>query len=136
MKREKELKSRGLGVLITISEYNSLQEKFKSTTFKVFSDYIRALLRQEPVVKKYRNQSFDDILQALVKLKNEVEGVGRNFSDAIDTLKSLAPGVPQKEALEYLLAEAFSVKMNVDHIKATLIKIYEECVRGDMALQG
>jgi hypothetical protein len=124
-----------LRVQVTATEYHRLRDQFKTTTYRGFSKCIRALLEREPMVKKYRNQFLDDLYQGLVGLKNEVDGCGRSFGDAVEALKLLHPGPAQTEAFEYLAAEAFSAKMNIDHIKQTLIKIYEECVRGDTASQ-
>jgi len=70
MKKQKELKTKVLRVHMTPSEYTELREKFKSTTFRTFSQFIRSILRREPVIKRVRVESLDQIHESLVDLKN------------------------------------------------------------------
>jgi len=76
-------------------------------------------------VKRYRNQSLDDILEALVDLKREVSEMDFKLTDAmtkIATAKQVGP-----EVAAFLLAEQFGVKGNIEYIKSLLLKIYHKC---------
>src|ERR1700733_11260163 len=124
MKR-KELRSRRIIVRITPDEYAGLQEKFKTTTHRVFSDYIRDLIHQRPVTTRYRSQSLDEFIPVALALKNELQTIGRNFNQAVRRLNNLAPGGDPKDSLEYFAAEEFALQQKTEEINNCLIKIHE-----------
>jgi hypothetical protein len=107
MGKKKELRTKVLRVNITPSEYAGLRSRFQSTTHRGFSEFVRSILREEPVVKKYRNSSLDEILEALVDIKNIVTSVDRSPGDA-----------------------------EIEIIKYAMIKIYEKCGQGASGLQS
>ena len=41
------------------------------------------LCLQKPVTVKYRNQSADDFLQAMLELKKELSAIGNNYNQAV-----------------------------------------------------
>ena len=53
------------------------------------SDYIRRIILQKPVVVRYRNQSADDFLAEIIKLKNELNAIGNNYNQAVHRLHTL-----------------------------------------------
>ena len=129
MKREKERKSHELCIRVTASEYAQLREGFQFTTHRVFSEYIRTILRRGAVVKKYRNVSLDEIQERLVDIKNWLDGKGRNFDDAVAKLVSLPPGMVTAQIIEFVFAEQFSMRVELDRMKSMLVKIYEKCAQ-------
>ena len=136
MKQKKELRKRILVVHLTPTEYEDLREKFTFTTYRIFSDYIRALLQRKPVIKKYRNQSLDQFELTAIGIKQQLEALRRSFSEAVQRLRSLPPGTISKETLEFLLAAEFELRDNITAIKATLVNIYELCSQKQNPLQG
>ena len=129
MKREKERKSHELCIRVTASEYAQLREGFQSTTHRVFSEYIRTILRRGAVVKKYRNVSLDEIQERLVDIKNRQDSIGRSFDDAVAKLVSLPPGMVTEQIIEFLLAEQFSLVTDINQTKSMMVKIYEKCAQ-------
>ena len=129
MKREKERKSHELCIRVTASEYAQLREGFQSTTHRVFSEYIRTILRRGAVVKKYRNVSLDEIQERLVDIKNRQDSIGRSFDDAVAKLVSLPPGMVTEQIIEFVFAEQFSMRVELDRMKSMLVKIYEKCAQ-------
>jgi hypothetical protein len=124
MKRKK-LKTRNLVIRVSPEEYAGLQEKFKGTTHRVFSDYIRDLLHQKPVTVWQRNKSLDEFLITALALKNELLSIGKNFNQAVKKLNSLSPSPELEEIINYFADEEFSVRQKIDEIKKFLIKMYE-----------
>jgi hypothetical protein len=122
-----EIKSRNLQVDITPSEYARLQDRFRSTTYRVFAEFIRSLLRSEPMIKRYRNQSLDEILEVLVEIKNAVETAVHSLDDAIARIIGLPRQTVSVQDLASLLKEQYTVKAQLEQIKGLLIKIYEKC---------
>lgn len=83
------------------SEYAALRAGWRNTTVRSFSEYIRSILCRDPVVKKCRNASLDEILETLIDIKNEVTTVsasaqGASANEAIETIKSLLLKIYQK----------------------------------------
>jgi hypothetical protein len=64
-------------------EYNQINRLFLSTTCRKLSEYVRKVLLNKPVVIKYRNQSADEFLSAMIPLKNELNSIGNNFNQAV-----------------------------------------------------
>lgn len=126
MKRKEEPRSRRLDISLTDTEYAMLQRQFSATTCQTFSEYIRALLQQKPVIQKFRNESLDEFLVVAIGIKNELESIRRNFSDAIKKLAGSTPAAPANEALDFLMAEEFDLRERIETIKETLIKMYEK----------
>jgi len=127
MKQKKEKLSKTLSVYVTPTELVRLKAQFQDTTYHVFADFVRARMAQEPVIKKYRNQSLDDILVKVAGIKNDLELIRCNFTAAVDRFYSLPSGPLQKEALELLLAAAFEVQQGVDTGRIAIIKLFELC---------
>jgi hypothetical protein len=124
MKR-KAVRTRNLIIRVSPEEYARLQEKFKATTHRVFSDYIRDLLHQKPVTVWQRNKSLDEFLITALALKNELLSIGKNFNQAVKKLNSLSPSHELEETINYFAAEEFSVRQKIDEIQKMLIKMYE-----------
>src|SRR3954451_4995264 len=70
-------------------EFNQLEKKFKRSTCCKISEYIRKAALAKPLVLKYRNESADDFLAEMIKLKNELNAIGNNFNQAVKRLHTL-----------------------------------------------
>jgi len=135
MKEKREKLSKTLSVYITPTELARLKAQFQDTTYHVFADFVRARLAQEPVIKKFRNQSLDDILVKVAGIKNDLELIRCNFTAAIDRFFSLPTGPLQKEALDLLLTAAFEVQQGVDTARIAIIKLYDQCLQEQQPFQ-
>jgi len=125
--KQKELRSKNLTIRVSPEEYAGLQEKFRTTTHRVFSDYIRDLLHQNPVTTRYRNKSLDDFLPTALALKNELQAIGKNINQAVKKLNSQPLAEELKDIVDYFAAEEFSLRQKTEEIKSFLVKLYEQC---------
>lgn len=50
-------------------EYEQIHKHFSTTICRKLSDYARKVLMNKPVIVKYRNQSADEFLSAIIPLK-------------------------------------------------------------------
>jgi hypothetical protein len=73
----------------------------------------------------YRNQSLDEFLTVALVFKNELQSIGRNFNQAGLHLRSVSPQGEWKDAIDFLAAEEFSLRIKVDEIKGLLNKMYQ-----------
>lgn len=67
-------------------EYNKVSVSFKATTKKKLSEYIRYVLLEKPVTVYTRDQSADDLMAELVRLRNELSAIGSNFNQLVKRL--------------------------------------------------
>ena len=87
---EKNLnRSRIIGLRLTPKEYEQIEKKWKASTCRKLSDYVRRSLFEKPIVTTYRNQSLDDFMAETMRLRNELNGVGNNFNQAVKRLHTM-----------------------------------------------
>jgi hypothetical protein len=85
----KEKLTRKLTVRMTETEYNRLAMDSSKTTCPNPSSYARRLLTNKPVVIRYRNESMDASMEEIILLKQELNGIGNNFNQAVKKLHTL-----------------------------------------------
>lgn len=124
--KQEELRTKNLTIRVSPEEYAGLQEEFRATTHRVFSDYIRDLIHQKPTTTWYRNKSLDEFLPTALALKNELQAIGRNVNQAVKKLNSQPPPAELKDIVDYFAAEEFSLRQKTEEIKNLLVKIYEQ----------
>jgi len=88
MKR-KETPNRTKKVTIRLlpSEYEQLAERFKTTTSRHLSQYLRRMLLGKPIQVRYRNQSADEFLSVALQLKKELTTIGNNYNQLLKRLQ-------------------------------------------------
>lgn len=123
--KQKELRSRNFTIRMSPEEYVVLQDKFRATTHRVFTNYLRDLIHQQPITSKYRNQSLDEFIPVALAMKNELETIGQHFTEAVKQLQNLASADDLRDSIEYFAAEEFSLRQKTEEIKNCLAKIYE-----------
>jgi hypothetical protein len=122
----KEVRKKWLHIRLNESEYTTIQGNWKKTTSKELSDYARKLLLKKPVVINHRNQSADEILAEMIRLKNELSAFGNNFNQAVHRLHTLDT-VPQVKiwlAANENLKSSFLKK--TEEIRVRMNQIYEQ----------
>jgi hypothetical protein len=127
MKQKRERKSKTLAVYVTPTELAALKERYAQTTHRIFAEFIRAILQQQPVIKKVRNQSLDDVHLSLIGIKNQLEIAQRSFTAAVESLKDHPPGPIAQQTIEFLLAEEYTLAQRTTETKALLIQLYAKC---------
>ena len=53
------------------------------------SDYSRKILLAKPVTSTCRNESLDDFMTEMIRLRSELNGIGNNFNQAVKKLHTL-----------------------------------------------
>ncbi|MFC0778687.1 plasmid mobilization relaxosome protein MobC [Flavobacterium sp. HJSW_4] len=90
MKDEKKNRTRWLHLRLSEQEYKLLQKYFAESLCPKLSDFARKNLLKKPVVLKYRNQSLDEMISELARLRSELNPIGNNFNQAVKKLHSLS----------------------------------------------
>ena len=89
MKAENSNRTRIIGLRLTPEEFTKIEHKWKSSTCRKLSDYIRKHLFEKPIVTTYRNQSLDDFMEETIALRNELNAIGTNINQAVKKLHTL-----------------------------------------------
>jgi hypothetical protein len=103
---KKEPRNKMVSISMSQREHEALLGKYEETTYRVFGHFLYALIMRKPLIKKYRNQSLDDIYQSLVDIKSELEKIDRAFNSAIEKLGVSPPGTCSEGVVSSLHREA------------------------------
>jgi hypothetical protein len=107
-------------------EYKLLQKKFKSTTCRKISEYIRKAALTKPLVFTYRNQTADEFLAEMIKLKNELNAIGNNFNQAVKRLHTLDDVAEIKTWVLLNETHKQSLFRKIEEIKTRMIQLQEQ----------
>lgn len=89
MERENSNRSRRITLRLTPQEYAKIEQRYKNSTCRKLSDYIRKHLFNNPITTHYRNQSIDDSIEEIVLLRNELSAVGNNVNQVVKKMHTL-----------------------------------------------
>jgi MobC-like protein len=121
-----ENRKRIVGVRFTTKEYEQIEKKWKASTCRKLSEYVRKIIFNKPIVATYRNKSLDDLMTEMIKLKKELNGIGNNFNQAVKKLHTLHQIPEFKEWIEVYEAEKNLLLNKVEEIKNVTGKIGEQ----------
>lgn len=126
MKQEQTNRTRIIGLRLTPKEYEQIEKKWKASTCRKLSDYVRRIIFGKPIVTTFRDQSLDDFMAEAIKLRNELNGIGNNMNQVVKKLHTLHE-IP--EFRNWLIAYELEKKIllnKVDEIKNHIQKIGEK----------
>lgn len=121
-----ENRKRIVGVRFTTKEYEQIEKKWKESTCRKLSEYVRKIIFNKPVVATYRNKSLDDLMTELIQLKKELNGIGNNFNQAVKKLHTLHQIPEFRQWLAVYEAEKHLLLNKVEEIKNVTGKIGEQ----------
>ncbi|MFW2475373.1 MAG: plasmid mobilization protein [Sediminibacterium sp.] len=121
-----ENRKRIVGVRFTPKEYEQIEKKWKDSTCRKLSEYVRKIIFSKPIVTTYRNKSLDDLMTELIHLKKELNGVGNNFNQAVKKLHTLHQIHEFKQWIESYEADKNTLLQKVEEIKLVTGKIGEQ----------
>ena len=81
--KDKSKRQKLIHLRVTEDEYTKLQDAFRGTTCRIFSDYLRTVLLHQPITVYYRNRTADEFVTVAIQLKNEMNGIGKNFNQVV-----------------------------------------------------
>jgi len=89
MKEKNTNRTKWIHLRLTPDEMKLLKDRFNKSLCPKLSDYARKNLLGKPVVLKYRNQSVDDLVLEISKLRTELNSIGNNYNQAVKKLHTL-----------------------------------------------
>ncbi|MDM8175938.1 plasmid mobilization relaxosome protein MobC [Olivibacter sp. 47] len=89
MEGKENIRSRIVGLRLTIKEYDRIKALSKESTTPQLSEYIRRVIFEKPVTFFTRDRSMDELMQELMLLRKELNSIGINFNQAVKKLNAL-----------------------------------------------
>jgi len=91
MKPEKQVK-RFVSVRLTEEEFQEVYRQCGNSTCRSLTEYVKKVLTKKPVTVKARNQSQDELLLAMVGIKNRLDQLAgqAEASNAVDVLREIS----------------------------------------------
>jgi hypothetical protein len=129
MEKKNLSRSRIIGIRLTPQEYAELNNRFKTTTSRKLSDYLRHVLLNGSVTIRTRDQSLDDFMAQLILLRTEFHAVGNNLNQSVKKLHSMKDN---KELLPWIIAHEVHVKAifkDVEEIKSRINQFSDKWLR-------
>ncbi|MGN6214516.1 plasmid mobilization protein [Parafilimonas sp.] len=118
-------RTRIIGLRLTPDEYAKIEKKWKASTCRKLSDYVRHSLFDKPVVTTYRNSSQDDLMTELTRLRSELNAVGNNFNQAVKKLHTLSQIAEFRSWLIAYEVEKKILSNKVDEVRNNIKKMLE-----------
>ncbi|AEV97460.1 mobilization protein [Niastella koreensis] len=119
-------RTRKVTIRLTPEEYEQLSNRYKKTTCRKLSDYVRNLLFQGKVTILTRDQSMDAFMAELILMKSELNAVGNNFNQAVRKLNAMQHYPELKIWLLTHTQMAQDVVKKVDTIKINIAKFSDK----------
>jgi GTP1/Obg family GTP-binding protein len=129
MERKNSNRSRIIGLRLTFDEYRKIEKKWKSSTCRKLSEYVRRSLFEKPIVMTYRNSSQDDLMAELTKLRSELNAVGNNFNQVVKKLHTLQQIAEFKSWLIAYEVEKKILQNKLDEVRNNIKKMLEIWLR-------
>lgn len=82
-------RTRIIGLRLTPGEYEDVEKRWKASTCRKLSDFVRHIIFGKPVVTTYRNKSLDDFMSEAIRLRKELNNIGNNFNQAVKKLHTM-----------------------------------------------
>jgi hypothetical protein len=126
MERENSNRTRIVGLRFTPEEYAKIERKWKASTCRKLSDYIRKHLFNKPINATFRNQSLDDMTLEMMLLYKQLNAIGNNFNQAVKKLHTLDQ-IPEFKVWIISSEQDKKILLNkVEEIKICIQKISEK----------
>ncbi|MBS1528349.1 MAG: plasmid mobilization relaxosome protein MobC [Bacteroidetes bacterium] len=126
MENSKENKTKHIDVRVSESEYNGICKQFKKSACPKLADYARKVLLGKPVVATYRNQSLDDFMAEVIRLRNELNAVGNNFNQAVRKLHTFDFSGQAEQWMKTTEAARDSLLKSMETIEKSISKMADQ----------
>jgi len=87
--KDENNKTKWLHLRLSENEHQQIGKQFSKSTCRKLSDYARKILLGKPLVSTYRNQSLDDFMTEVIRLRGDLNAAGNNFNQAVKKLHTL-----------------------------------------------
>ena len=128
-KEKKQSRDQWLHLRLTEKEKLQIHKAFLKTTQRRLSDYARKILLGKPMIATYRNASIDELMNELISLRKDLNGLANNFNQTVHKLHTFDHESSIKNLLNHYENERKILFEKVGKMKETMNKIGEEWLR-------
>lgn len=126
MEIENSNRTRRITLRLTPEEYAKIEQRYKASTCRKLSDYVRKHLFDKPITTHYRNQSLDDFIEETVLLRNELSAIGNNINQVVKKMHTLQQIPEFKQWIIHYEIEQQIFKGKIDLIEKHTSKITDK----------
>lgn len=126
MERENSNRTRRIALRLTPEEYAKIEQKWKTSTCRKLSDYLRKHLLDKSITTTYRNQSIDNFIEETVMLHKELNAIGNNLNQAVKKLHTLQQISEFKVWIISFEIDRKIINDKIDQIKSHTCKITDK----------
>ena len=126
MSDTKQNHSKWLHIRLKETEYDKINQKFSKSTCRKLSEYARRVLLEKQITVNQRNQSLDDFMAEMIRLRNELNAIGNNLNQSVKKLYTLSQ---IHEFKNWIISNENSTKIlfeKVDEIKNKINQISDK----------
>lgn len=118
-------RTRIAAVRFTAAEYAALERRFKTTTCRQMSEYLRSCLLNKPIIVKHRDASLDEFMLEFIRLRKELAAIGNNFNQSVRKLHTLQ----QNAEFRQWISETESQRERLLAQTESIVKMTEKMTR-------
>jgi hypothetical protein len=127
MKNENEIRSRKLTLCLNAKEYQLMLDSFQRTTCRNLGEYIRKMVLSKPIRVNVRNESLDELMIELIKLRSDLNRITENVDaplrwPLIADLKSGIGPDHKDEPIQRLLLLAGQINKHITGLAKTWLQ--------------
>ncbi|WP_431213831.1 plasmid mobilization protein [Puia sp. P3] len=124
--KDQSNRSRLVGLRFTRDEFEKLDGWRRQSTTPELSEFIRRALFHKPITFHQRNQSLDDFMAEMMRLRTELNAVGNNFNQAVKKLHTLSRLSEFQDWLSRYDQDRQSLLQLMDSIKTRINEIADQ----------
>lgn len=129
MKEKNTNRTRWIHLRLTPDEMKLLQNGFEKSLCPKLSDYARKNLLGKPIVLKYRNESVDNLILEISRLRSELNSAGHNYNQAVKKLHTLRQVSEFQQWILSSQQEKNKLFESIETIKISMLKLLEKWLR-------
>jgi len=126
MKEQKINRTELLQVRLTIQEVAQINDAFSKSIYRKLSDFTRKKLLDKPVSIYTRNQSLDDFMAEMIRLREELNAIGINYNQVVKRLHTLQHFDEIKSWLAHNESSKQILFKKIDEIKLKISQINDQ----------
>lgn len=126
METENNNRKRRIYVRLTNKEFTALESRYKNTTCRSVSDYVRHCLFGKPITTIIRDASADEAIMQMSHLNRELNAIGSNFNQLVSKVNATSQTAVMKGLLLLFDSQKKMLFSKIDEVKDLLQNLTEK----------